>query len=505
MPNLSQGAYLAWELAAREAARARHQYIDREFLLIGLCSLEKWLAARSSSEDHGVACDSALETQVEAITQVLRVCALTPARLRQTLRAALGKGTWHPANRQVVHRSNACKATFQRALSLADSSGAPEASCLHVLLALLEQPGGLILGIITALKVDIDALRSAVAVAVAHQSGLPPLPDGAPRAVAPQAVASPVPACPPTTETPYLDHYGHDMTLEARAGKLEPVVGRKNEILALVRALGQRSKNIPVLISEPGVSRIAVVKGLALRIARGDVVETIRDKRLVELHMGALSGVTTLHGELEQALQQVLDEASRHSHIVLFIDDLHAVLGAGTPAAGLEGATRLKAALVRGTLRCIGATSIESYQRYIETDPQLERLCQPILVNEPSLAEMQEILAQVRGRYEQHHQVTITTEALEAAVALAAKYLPEKRFPEKALDIIDQACSRARIVQLTQLLPDDNAALEREVTRLTVAEVLADKTGIPVAHLLESERDKLRRRIEELKTHVASS
>ncbi|MGE3541260.1 MAG: Clp protease N-terminal domain-containing protein [Candidatus Tectimicrobiota bacterium] len=519
MPNLSHGVYIAWELAAREAARARHQYIDREFLLIGLCSLEKWLAAQQAADGQGLVSATALADEAEALAGVLRTCAITPTRLRQTLRAALGTGTWTYTTNMVVHRSAACKATFQRALALAEASGAAEGSCLHMLRAVLEQPGGLILGVVTALRADLDALRYAVAAATVSSTcqvtmieavaETPAPPVQQPLAIQqppviqhPPAIQQPSPSQPSAS---YLKRYGHDITQEARDGKLEPVVGRKNEILSLVRTLGRRSKNIPVLISEPGVSRIAVVKGLALRIARGGVVETIRDKRLVELHMPMLSGIISLHGELEQALPQVLEEAGRDPQVILFLDDIHAIVGVGCLAEKLASAALLKTTLLGGTIRCIGATTVENYQRYIASDPQLERLCQPILVNEPTPEEMQEILEQVRVRYEQHHRVTITPEAIETVVTLAARHLPDKRFPEKALDILDQACSRARIVQLTQLEPDDGPVLEREVTRLTIAEVLAEKTGISAALLLESEREKLQRRIQALKSQVTAN
>lgn len=501
MPDLSQGAYIAWELAAREAARAMHPYIDKEFLLIGLCSLEKWLAAQTQSRESTAEGAEDLQVQADALQQILRTVAITPTRLRHTLRAALGKGT-HTHEKKVVHRSEACRTVFQRAGALAEAAGAAEISCLHLLLAIFEQPGGVILGITTALKMDIEALRTTVSAAIARAgntsrtSALPPIS---------QRLSTHQLHMQPATTTPYLDRYGSDITREAREGNLEPIVGRKDEILALVRTLSQHTKNTPVLVSEPGVSRIAVVKGLALRIARGDVVAPFRDKRIIELHMGGLAGVTTLHGEFAQALQHVLTEADQHTDVVLFIDEMHAVVGAGSLAGNLEIAQTLKAALLRGHLRCIGATTIDNYQRYIASDPQLERLCQPLLVHEPSLAEMKEILAQVRGRYERHHGVIITPEAIEMVVELAAKHLPEKRFPEKALDLIDQACSRAHIVQLTQLAPADSAAEDREVTRETIAEVVAEKTGIPLTRLTESERDKLRRRIEELKIKIASN
>jgi ATP-dependent Clp protease ATP-binding subunit ClpC len=293
--------------------------------------------------------------------------------------------------------------------------------------------------------------------------------------------------------TPYLDQYGYDLTQEAREGRIDPIIGRKEEILALVRALHQKTKNTPVLISEPGVSRIAVVKGLALCTARGDVVASIRDKRIVELPVGDLARTMPSRSQLVEGLQQAITEASGHPDIILFIDEMHTVVGAGSAAWGLDLANLLKPALSKGTLHCIGATTIENYRRYLEPDPFFERHFQAIVVNEPSLDEMKEILVQVRPRYEAHHMVTITSDALEMAVELCAAHMSEKRFPEKAIDLLDQACARVRISQLTQL--EDLAAVEPayEVTPETIAAAMAQKTGIPVAQLLVPMRDKLPR------------
>jgi len=305
--------------------------------------------------------------------------------------------------------------------------------------------------------------------------------------------------------TPYLDQYGYDMTWAARAGKLDPIIGRKEEILALVRTLHQKTKNTPVLISEPGVSRIAVVKGLAIRIARGDVVAAIRGKRIVELPMSDLARATPSRSQLAHGLQQAIEEASHNADIILFIDEMHTVLGTDSTAGDLDVASLLKPALGKGNLRCIGATTVENYRRYMEPDPFLERHCQAIVVNEPSLDEMKEILAQVQQRYEEHHMVTITPEALEAAVELCARYMPDRRFPEKAIDLLDQACSRVRISQITQLEALATAEAMYEVTRETMAAAMAQKTGIPVGHLLEPSRDRLQRLTKESQAPIQGS
>ena len=292
-------------------------------------------------------------------------------------------------------------------------------------------------------------------------------------------------------ETPYLDQYGYDLTQEAREGRIDPILGRQEEMLALVRTLHQKTKHTPLLISAPGVSRIAVIQGLARRIARGDVVASMRGKRIVTLPMGDLARAMPSQSQLAQGLQQAIAEASGHPNIILFLDDMHTVVGTESAAWGLDLASLLKPAMGKGTLCWIGATTIENYRRYLEPDPFFERYCQAIVVNEPGLDEMKEILVQVRPRYEAHHMVTITPEALVTAVELCAAHMSDKRFPEKAIDLLDQACSRARISQITQL--EDLPTIEPvyEVTPETIAATMAQKTGIPVARLLAPIRAKL--------------
>jgi ATP-dependent Clp protease ATP-binding subunit ClpC len=273
-----------------------------------------------------------------------------------------------------VHRSPACKACFQRAEAIAEAAGATEVHCLHLFAAILEQPGALITRVVTEVGVNIAALHAAVEAALVslkHRQA-PGASTADKRDAGPDQVEQPqaVPA------TPYLDQYGYDITQEARAGKIDPIIGRKEEILALVRSLHKKTKNIPVLISEPGVSRIAVVKGLAIRIARGDVVASIRSKRIVELHMNELARATPSRSQLAQGLQQAIEEASHNPDIILFIDEMHTMVGTESAAGDLEIASLLKPALGKGNLRCIGATTVENYRRYMELDPFFERHCQ---------------------------------------------------------------------------------------------------------------------------------
>ena len=250
-----------------------------------------------------------VSTEAQTVEEALQACAVAPDLLCHAVRVAVGKGS-HRRGEEIVHRSTACKACFQRAEAIAEAAGAAEVHCLHLLAAILEQPGALITRVVTEVGVDIEALRAAVEATLVSlhdcqadgESAVDELSAGPDHGAQPQTAPA----------TPYLDQYGYDITREARAGKIDPIIGRKEEILALVRALHQKTKNTPVLISEPGVSRIAVVKGLAIRIARGDVVASIRGKRIVELPMDELARATPSRSQLAQGLQQAIEEASRN-------------------------------------------------------------------------------------------------------------------------------------------------------------------------------------------------
>ena len=490
MPELSQGAYLAWRLAAGETARSMYPSIEKEFVLIGLCGLGRWLRSQARGERaplRGPALH-AVNTEAQTVETALRAYGIAPDLLCLAVRTAVGQGPCRHGS-AVVHRSPACKACFQHAKVRAESVGSAEVHCLHLLAAILEEPSTLIIRVLTEFGVDIAVLRLGVEAALAslqdrqaHGESVADKPSTDPGHVA---------QLPMAPETPYLDQYGYDLTQEAREGRIDPILGRQEEMLALVRTLHQKTKHTPLLISAPGVSRIAVIQGLARRIARGDVVASMRGKRIVTLPMGDLARAMSSQSQLAQGLQQAIAEASGHPNIILFLDDMHTVVGTESAAWGLDLASLLKPAMGKGTLCWIGATTIENYRRYLEPDPFFERYCQAIVVNEPGLDEMKEILVQVRPRYEAHHMVTITPEALVTAVELCAAHMSDKRFPEKAIDLLDQACSRARISQITQL--EDLPTIEPvyEVTPETIAATMAQKTGIPVARLLAPIRAKL--------------
>ncbi|MFL5640837.1 MAG: Clp protease N-terminal domain-containing protein, partial [Chloroflexota bacterium] len=264
-----------------------------------------------------------------------------------------------------------------------------------------------------------------------------------------------------------LEKYGRDLTAEARAGKLDPVIGRDDEIRRVIQVLSRRTKNNPVLIGEPGVGKTAIAEGLAQRIVRGDVPEGLKDKRVVSLDLGALIAGAKFRGEFEERLKAVLAEIQAAAgRIIVFIDELHMLVGAGRVDGGIDASNMLKPALARGELRCIGATTPDEYRRYIEKDAALARRFQPVTIEEPSQDDAVSILRGLKNRYEVHHGVRITDAAIVGAVQLGARYIGDRRLPDKAIDLIDEAASRVRIAIDSK--PEALDALSRRVMQLKI-------------------------------------
>ena len=327
---------------------------------------------------------------------------------------------------------------------------------------------------------------------------------GKPGAIALHLTTSPIAASAEVQErlaharTPALSALGRDVTQLAAEGKIDPVIGRDREIRQVALVLARKTKNNPVLIGEAGVGKTAVVEGLALRVAAGQVPPSLRDKRIIELPLSVVVAGTQYRGQFEERLNRVVDEVRQNPEIILFIDEVHTLVGAGSASGSLDAANILKPALARGELRCIGATTVEEYHRYIEPDAALERRFSPVMVRELSLEDTLTVLEGRQEGYESHHCVRITPEAIEGSVHLAVRHVPDRRMPDKALDLLDEACSRASMARyldedMTGWLSESEAkdVSPPEVTVRDVAGVLADRTGLPLEHLLRDETTAL--------------
>jgi len=393
MKGLSIGTSLVWQIAATEAAAARFELIEKEHIFIGILSLEKWLMLNPEesglkSQDHQV-----LRVEHDAIEDVLRGFELNSTQFRRQLRKRLGVGNYKHTEK-VVHRSEACKKIFNRANELGIS--ATEISCLHLLAAILEEPGQVVGQVLNdAGAKPADLRENALAFAAKEQRR-----DQEPVEVHPgeHNVAQ--------VGTHFLDRYGRDLTQEAREGKLGPFIGRRKELLQVIQTLARRSKNNPVLVGEAGVGKTAIVEALALRVAEGKDPHVLAGKRIVELNIGTLVGGTKFRGEFEERLARIIEESRTHPEVILFIDELHNMVGAGRAEGSMDAANLIKPALARGEIRCIGATTIGEYRRYIEADPALERRFEKVVVNEPSSDESLKMLEGIRPKWEKHHGVT---------------------------------------------------------------------------------------------------
>ena len=392
-------------LAQEEAQHFSHSYIGTEHILLGLVREEEGVAAR-----------------------VLTNRGVVLSKVRSAVEFIIGRGE-KPGSGE-IGLSPRAKRVIELAIDEARHLGHNYIGTEHLLLGLLREGEGIAASVLDSFGVTLEQVRTEI-VHVLSQS-------------APRARPTRV-----TSRTPTLDQLGIDLTAAARAGKLDPVIGRVKEIERVIQILSRRTKNNPALIGEPGVGKTAVVEGLAHRIAAGDVPETLEGKRLVTLDIGALVAGTKYRGEFEERLKKVIDEIKTAGNCILFVDEFHTIIGAGAAEGAVDAANILKPSLARGELQCIGATTLDDYRKYVERDAALERRFQPILVKEPSVDETLEILQGIKQRYEEHHRLTISDEALRSAATLAARYIPDRFMPDKAIDLIDEAASRVNIQHRT--------------------------------------------------------
>ena len=318
----------------------------------------------------------------------------------------------------------------------------------HLLLGLVREGEGIAAGVLESLGVNLDKVRHEVIRVLSQSSS-----------------AGPTPETKRSSKTPTVDQLGINLTEAARAGKLDPVIGREKEIERVIQILSRRTKNNPALIGEPGVGKTAIAEGLAHRIVSGDVPETLLNKRVLTLDIGSLVAGTKYRGEFEERLKKIIEELRNTNDAVLFIDELHTLVGAGAAEGAIDAANILKPPLARGELQCIGATTLDEYRKYIERDAALERRFQPVMVEEPTLEQTVEILMGIRERYEQHHKVTITDDAVKAAADLSSRYITDRHLPDKAIDLIDEAASRVRLRHASAPPPLREA--QRELERVT--------------------------------------
>ncbi|MEI7847400.1 MAG: ATP-dependent Clp protease ATP-binding subunit [Chloroflexota bacterium] len=459
----SIGLNLAWQIAAAEAGAAKQPTIEKEFILIGICSLKKMLAS-----DHDAVSDPGMRTRLqaeyEAVEKVLQAQDLNSTVLRRQVRNKIKKGD-HKYVENIVHRSEACKQVFIRAEELAVSNN--EVTCLHFLAAVMEEPGEILGSLLQAESVPDDSIKASIE---SDQSGNQPV-------SIPQAKLNNKPS-----DTPTLERFGQDLTEEALNGKLGPFIGRRPELLQIIQTLARKSKNNPVIVGEPGVGKTAVVEALAVRAAQGKDSNVLGGKRIIQLDLGALLGGTQYRGEFEERLTKILSEARAHPEVIIFIDEIHNLIGAGKIGDGsMDAANFLKPALARGEICCIGATTVDEYRRYIESDPALERRFEKIMVAEPSPEEAVEILKGLRPKWEEHHNTKITDLALETAVNLSVRFDGDHQLPDKAIDLIDKAAASARVPMLSMRgNMNGTNPLSLEVTEMTIARVLSEKAGLPI-------------------------
>src|ERR671938_1881081 len=502
-------------LAQEEARLLNHNYIGTEHILLGLIHEGEGVAAKAL-ESLGIS--------LEAV--------------RQKVEEIIGHGQQSPSGHIpfTPRAKKVLELSLREALQINHSYIGTE----HILLGLIREGEGVAAQVLVKLGADLNRVRNQVLQLLSGYPGKEPSSAG---------TGAPGEAAPSTSLV--LDQFGRNLTQQAREAKLDPVIGREKEIERVMQVLSRRTKNNPVLVGAPGVGKTAVVEGLAQRIVHGEVPETLKDKQLYTLDLGSLVAGSRYRGDFEERLKKVLKEIRTRGDIILFIDELHTLVGAGAAEGAIDAASILKPMLARGELQTIGATTLEEYRKHLEKDAALERRFQPIQVQEPSVAHTIDILKGLRDRYEAHHRVTITDDALVASANLADRYISDRFLPDKAIDLIDEAGSRLRIRRMTappsvremderiaevrmkkesaidsqdferaaRLRDDERGLLEEkaererewksgemdvlsEVDEEEIAEVLSAWTGIPVYKLTEEETEKLLRMEDELHKRI---
>ena len=464
--KFTKQAQTALTLAKAAAIDFELGYIGTEHLLLGLLS-----------ETEGAAGRVLEEFQVDGKKLVELIDKLvTPAEVGNVTEIEM-KSAYSPRTEKVL----------ESAVAEAQNSGCEKAGTEHLLLAMLRETDCVGTRLLYTMGVNIQKLYAAVLGAMGYDN----------ESIQEEFQAAKAMQNPGGSPTPALDQYSRDLTQMAAEGKLDPVVGREKEISRLIQILSRRTKNNPCLVGEPGVGKTAIAEGLAQRILAGSVPETIKDKRLVVLDLSGMVAGSKYRGEFEERIRKVVDEVRENQGILLFIDELHTIIGAGGAEGALDASNILKPSLSRGELQIIGATTLEEYRKYIEKDAALERRFQPVTVEEPSEEEAYEILKGLRPYYERHHKVEISDEALEAAVKMSVRYINDRFLPDKAIDLIDEAASKVQLsgYQASSEIED----LSREIQEILQEKERAIKTGyLSLAKECQEKQKEAEVRLEQL-------
>jgi ATP-dependent Clp protease ATP-binding subunit ClpC len=487
----SPGINLIWRFAKAEAGRSQHECIEPEHFMAAMTrgdSLTDDEMLKLVIQNDDVRRNAAAELAI--VQNALVSLDINSVMLRRSLRARLGKGN-HPHVKGVtVHRSQRCRKAFAHAQELALGAGADFLSTPHLFLSVLDDKYSHLAAAIesTGRKGCVKSLREML--------------NGSSRCAMPAGLVPQQEEAEPDSSTPWLDKYGRDLTAEASEGKLGPVIGRREEILQVLQTLSRNTKNNPVLVGDAGVGKTAIVEALAIRVVEGKDARILDGRRIVEIRPGRLVAGTKYRGEFEERLQGILAEAETHSEIILFVDEIHLLVGA---SGGMNAANLMKPALARGTLRCVGATTTAEYRRYVESDAALERRLERIRVDEPSEKETLTILGGLRSKLEEHHEVTITKKAIEAAVSLTVRFDHDRRLPDKAIDVLDLAAARVVVPRLSIVVKaGEEANAAGRVTPTVVAETLAEKLGIPIDIIAGQMRGINKRRLQDLEKRLNS-
>ncbi len=457
--GFTQKANTALNAAIEYAENLGHTYIGSEHLLLGLLSSEGSVAytaltARNITADN-------VETAVRNSVGIGTPTVLSP-------------NDFTPRSKNII----------ETAVTIARSLGHGYVGTEHLLIAILRDSSCYAMDILDAMNVSAADVAEEITKSVNVSQN-----DASPKSKT-QSKGK--------TETPTLDQFGRDLTAIARQGKIDPVIGRQKEIERVIQILCRRTKNNPCLIGEPGVGKTAIAEGLALKIASGEVPEILKDKRIVALDLTGMVAGTKYRGDFEERIKSAIDEVSKAGNIILFIDEVHTLIGAGAAEGAVDAANILKPALARGEMQVIGATTIEEYRKNIEKDSALERRFQSVLVGEPSREEAVEILKGIRDKYEAHHKVKITDEAIEAAVKMSSRYIGDRFLPDKAIDLIDEAASKVRLRAYTP--PEDIRELEEKIKRINEEKASAvNSQNFEQAAALRDEEKEVKAHLENAK------